>query len=207
MHLAVRIDVDIAGAVGVEVLLEETVLVVVLSEFLAFWQSHVGNVQVDGEVDQQLLFPRIAVVLGNHNKGIRKIVECGKRYGIATGVDSVGIAAEGRKVGTIQISEAVIDDVPGVSAVLRSVVEHRTVLAVVNQTTVGRWGRDANDVQAVAVLTAGRHTGPQLTYSEVAGNGGFAPSTSTGVTPRHVERCIDAGVADNHLTTSRGVHD
>ena len=207
MHLAVRIDVDIAGAVGVEVLLEEAVSVVVLSEFLAFWQSHVGNVQVDGEVDQQLLFPRIAVVLGNHNKGIRKIVECGKRYGIATGVDSVGIAAEGRKVGTIQISEAVIDDVPGVSAVLRSVVEHRTVLAVVNQTAVGRWGRDANDVQAVAVLTAGRHTGPQLTYSEVAGNGGFAPSTSTSVTPRHVERCIDAGVADNHLTTTRGVHD
>ena len=122
-------------------------------------------------------------------------------------MNGVSIAAEGRKVGTIQISEAVIDDVPGVSAVLRSVIEHRTVLAVVNQTAVGRWGRHANDVQAVTVLTAGRHTRPQLTYSELAGNGVFAPSTSSGITPRHVERCIYARVADNHLTTARGVHD
>ena len=76
-----------------------------------------------------------------------------------------------------------------------------------NQTAVGRWSGDANDVQTVAVLTARRHTRPELTDFNVAGNGGFAPSTSSSITPRHVERCIDARVADNNLTTTRGMHD
>ena len=62
-------------------------------------------------------------------------------------------------------------------------------------------------MQAVTVLTAGRHTGPEFSDFDVAGHRGFTPCTVTGVAPCHVQRRINARVANNDFATTRCMHD
>lgn len=99
MHLAITVDVNIARTIGIEKLLEQSIFVVILTDF---WQAHVNFVQIHWEIHEQLLLPRISVVLRNHHKRITEVIEGCESNRIAACMNGVCIAAEAKELGAIE---------------------------------------------------------------------------------------------------------
>ena len=126
-------------------------------------------------------------------------------------MDGVGVGTHVDEVGRIQFWEGL--HLPRVSVVQRAVVQQRTVLTLVLQTTIRHRSADADDVDDFVVQATHSGTWPKVAHrgavveKRIVRKGVVVPRTGACIAAHHVESRFNAGMADDHFTAVAHVVD